>query len=157
VHLNRRFNLTKIENFIQKIGGFFMKKLWKLLATFAVIAMLEFALAACQSDNDDSNIQVTGVTLDKESISIVIGDTDQLTETIEPTNADNKNVSWSSSAENVATVKDGTVTAVAAGSAVITVTTEDGGKEASCTITVTEKSSGSEDDDTGDINVEIKF
>lgn len=134
-----------------------MKKLWKLLATFAVIAMLEFALAACQSDNDDSNIQVTGVTLDKESISIVIGDTDQLTETIEPTNADNKNVSWSSSAENVATVKDGTVTAVAAGSAVITVTTEDGGKEASCTITVTEKSSGSEDDDTGDINVEIKF
>ena len=106
-------------------------------------------------DDDDDDVSVTGVSLDKTSAELEVGGSLTLTATVAPDDAANKNVSWKSDKEEVATVANGTVTAVAAGSAVITVTTEDGGKTASCTITVTEKSS--EDDDTGDINVEIKF
>ena len=61
-----------------------------------------------------------------------------------PANATNPNVTWMSDKKDVATVENGTVKAVAAGTAVITVTTEDGGKTATCTVTVKEKTSGSE-------------
>ena len=133
-----------------------MKKMWKALAVLTALALFGSAFTACKSDDDgDDDVSVTGVSLDKTSAELEVGGTLALKATVAPDDATNKNVSWSSSDENVATVKDGTVTAAAAGSAVITVTTEDGGKTATCNITVTEKSS--EDDDTGDINVEIKF
>ena len=61
----------------------------------------------------------------------------QLNATVAPENAANKNVTWSSSDESVATVdQNGLVTAVSGGEAIITVTTEDGEKTATCTITV---------------------
>ena len=133
-----------------------MKKMWKALAVLTALALFGSAFTACKSDDDgDDDVSVTGVSLDKTSAELEVGGSLTLTATVAPDDAANKNVSWKSDKEEVATVKDGTVTAVAAGSAVITVTTEDGGKTASCNITVTEKSS--EDDDTGDINVEIKF
>lgn len=87
-------------------------------------------------------IKVTGVTLDKTSLSLEVGSTYRLTATVYPDNATNKNVTWTSSNSNIATVDDGLVTAKAAGIAIITVTTEDGGKTASCTVTVAPKSSG---------------
>jgi hypothetical protein len=58
---------------------------------------------------------------------------------VQPDNATNKNVTWSSSNPGVATVNNGTVTAVTAGSATITVTTQDGGKTATCAVTVSLK------------------
>lgn len=137
-----------------------MKKMWKALAVLTAIALFGSAFTACKSDDDgDDDVSVTGVTLDKKSAELKVGDTLSLKAAIEPANATNQNVSWSSSDENVATVANGTVTAVAAGTADITVKTADGGKEATCTITVKEKASGSEggSDDTGDMNVEIKF
>lgn len=137
-----------------------MKKMWKALAVLTAIALFGSAFTACKSDDDgDDDVSVTGVSLDKPSAELKVGDTLSLTATIEPANATNPNVTWSSSDENVATVKNGTVTAVAVGTAVIIVKTADGGKEASCTITVKEKASGSEggSDDTGDMKVEIKF
>ena len=79
---------------------------------------------------------VTGVTLDKPSMTLTEGDSETLTATVEPSNATNKNVTWSSSDPSVATVANGVVTAVGAGTATITVTTEDGGKTAICTVTV---------------------
>ena len=79
---------------------------------------------------------VTGVTLDQTSLTLTEGDSETLTATVEPSNATNKNVTWSSSDPNVATVENGVVTAVGAGTATITVTTEDGGKTATCTVTV---------------------
>ena len=82
------------------------------------------------------NVAVTGVTLDKSEVSITVGKTATLTATITPSNATNKNVSWTSSDEGVATVENGVVTAVAKGSATITVTTEDGNYSASCEVTV---------------------
>jgi uncharacterized protein YjdB len=84
-----------------------------------------------------SPISVTSVTLNKTSISLTFGGTETLIETVSPSNATNKNVTWSSSATSVATVSStGVVSAVAAGYATITVSTVDGGKTASCFITV---------------------
>ena len=84
-------------------------------------------------------VHVTGVTLNKNLTSLEVGDTEQLTETVAPSNASDKTVSWSSSNTSVATVSStGLVTAVGAGSATITVTTTDGGKTATCAVTVTE-------------------
>lgn len=88
-------------------------------------------------------ISVTGVTLDPTSLSLFTGDTATLTATVEPDNATNKNVTWTSSNTAVATVNDGVVTAVSAGTATITVTTSDGGFTALCTVTVQKQSSSS--------------
>ena len=81
-------------------------------------------------------ILVTGVTLKPTSLSLFTGDTATLTATVEPSNATNPNVTWSSDRSDVATVENGKVTAKAAGTATITVTTEDGKKTATCTVTV---------------------
>ena len=85
-----------------------------------------------------SNVSVTGVSLNQSTASIEDGDTLQLTETVLPSNATNKNVTWSSSNTSVATVSNGLVTGISAGTAIITVTTTDGGYTATCTVTVTE-------------------
>lgn len=138
-----------------------MKKIWKALAVLTAIALFGSAFTACKSDDDgDDDVPVTGVSLDKTVAELEVGGTLTLTAVVEPANATNQNVSWSSSDKNVATVdENGTVIAVAVGTTDITVKTADGGKEAKCTITVKEKTSGSEDgsDDTGDMKVEIKF
>lgn len=87
------------------------------------------------------DVHVTSVSLNKNTLSMEEGDTEQLTETVLPANATDKSVSWSSSNNAVATVNSsGLVTAVSAGSATITVTTTDGGYTASCAVTVTQPS-----------------
>ena len=80
--------------------------------------------------------KVDHVTLNQTTLTLEKGETETLTATVTPQNASNKNVTWSSSNNEVATVADGTVTAVGAGEATITVTTEDGGKTATCKVTV---------------------
>ncbi|WP_308622400.1 Ig-like domain-containing protein [uncultured Enorma sp.] len=80
---------------------------------------------------------VRGVSLDQSALTLTKGGTAQLTATVEPIDATNKKVTWSSSAPDVATVDaSGNVTAVAEGTATITATTVDGGKTATCTVTV---------------------
>lgn len=80
---------------------------------------------------------VRGVSLDQYVLTLIEGGTAQLTATVEPSDATNKKVTWSSSAPGVATVDaSGNVTAVAEGTATITATTDDGGKTATCTVTV---------------------
>ncbi len=81
---------------------------------------------------------VTGITLNKSSMSLHTGKNESLTVTISPGNATNKAVTWKSSDATVATVStSGKVTAVAPGKATITVTAKDGsGKSASCEVTV---------------------
>ena len=86
--------------------------------------------------NRPGNVVVTGVSLDKSSITLPVGQTETLSATVTPENATNKNVIWSSSSPSVATVKNGVVTAKTAGTAAITVTTVDGSKTATCTVTV---------------------
>ena len=88
--------------------------------------------------------KVTGVTLDRETLSLTVGGTGTLTATVVPSNATNQNVTWESSDNTVATVEsNGTVTAVGVGETTITVKTEDGGFAATCTVTVRRSSSGS--------------
>ena len=84
-----------------------------------------------------SAIAVTGITLNETEATINLGETKTLTATVAPDNATDKTVSWSTSDEAVATVTDGVVTAVAAGTAVITATANDGsGVKATCSVTV---------------------
>ena len=84
-----------------------------------------------------NGISVTGVKLDKSSVSLKVGETTNLKATVSPSTATNKSVTWESSNTAVATVdQNGKVTAVAPGEATITVKA-DGGKEASCKVTVT--------------------
>lgn len=84
------------------------------------------------------NYKVTGVSLDKTTLNLNPGKEGTLTATITPDNATNQNVTWKSSDTKVATVDNGLVTAVAEGTATITVTTADGGKTATCEVTVTQ-------------------
>jgi uncharacterized protein YjdB/putative cell wall-binding protein len=96
------------------------------------------------SDGGDTDVSVTGVTLDKTSTTLEVGSTDQLTATITPSNATDKGLIWSSSDESVATVdQNGVVTGVSEGTATITVTTADGNKTAACTVTVGKSTSQS--------------
>ena len=81
---------------------------------------------------------VKGVTLNKKSNTIAVGSSDQLTASINPTNATNMSLNWASSNKAVATVSNtGLVTAVGIGTTKITVTTVDGGKTATCNVRVT--------------------
>ena len=84
-------------------------------------------------------VKVEGVSVSPSSLSLTEGDIASLTVTVLPENAYNKTVLWSSSREDIATVSDGTVVAVAPGSATIRVKTEDGGKTAMCAVTVSAK------------------
>lgn len=85
-----------------------------------------------------AQVPVTGVTLNKTELALVVGGSETLTATVAPENATNKTVKWTSSDQKIATVDEsGKVTAVAAGTATVTATTEDGGKTAACKVTVT--------------------
>lgn len=82
-------------------------------------------------------VHVTSVSLDKNASTLEAGETETLTATVLPADATDKTVSWSSSNTSVATVSNGVVTAVSAGSARITATTTDGGYTAYCDYTIT--------------------
>lgn len=80
-------------------------------------------------------VPVSSVTLDRETAEIIAGESIKLTATVEPGDATNRTVTWTSSASSVASVaQDGTVTAHTAGTAVITA--KAGEKSATCTVTV---------------------
>ena len=96
--------------------------------------------ATCKVTVKAKAIGVTEVTLDRTELTLTEGETETLTATVRPDNADNRKVTWSSDKTEVATVDGaGRVTAVKAGEAVVTVTTEDGGKTATCKVTVKAK------------------
>ena len=85
-------------------------------------------------------IAVTGVSLDRTSLTMTEGDTQTLTATVSPSNATDKSVTWTSNNTTVATVSSsGVVTAKTPGTATITVKTNDGSKTATCTVTVKAK------------------
>ncbi|MDR0907275.1 MAG: leucine-rich repeat domain-containing protein [Rikenellaceae bacterium] len=81
--------------------------------------------------------EVTDVTLDKETLTLTEETSKTLEAIIVPEDASNKDVEWTSSDETIATVDaEGKVTAVKEGTATIIVTTADGGKTATCEVTV---------------------
>ena len=130
-----------------------MRKLFRTI--IVVAAMISAAMfTGCKKDeptpsgsnggnggNDGPKaVAVTGVSISKQTLSLVEGSTETLTATVTPSDATNKSISWKSSDAATATVdNNGKVTAVKAGSTTITVTTSDGSKTATCSVTVTAK------------------
>ncbi len=103
-------------------------------ATITVTTVDGAHTATCSVTVDP--VHVSGVSLNKSSTTITVGGTEQLTATVAPADATNKSVTWSSSDGSKATVSGGLITAVAAGSATVTVTTVDGAHAATCAVTV---------------------
>lgn len=135
----------------------------KFLLIDLCLVLLSYAFVSCGSGKEDippvpveKPVAVSGVTLDKASLELLVDSTAQLTATVSPADADNKAVTWKSSDTSVATVSDsGLVTAVGEGTATITVTTTDGGKTATCAVNVTKPEDdpddgGDDPDDGGD-------
>jgi len=86
-----------------------------------------------------SAITVSAISVTPKALTLTVGDTGNITATVEPEDATNKDVTWESSDDTVATVDaNGLVTAVAAGTATITVTTVDGSFTATTAVTVEE-------------------
>ena len=106
---------------------------------FTVTATNSAGVVSKQFSLTINSVPVTGVSLNKTALSLFTGESETLTATVAPSNATNKNVTWSSDKPEVATVDNGKVTAKAAGEATITVTTDDGSKTATCKVTVTDK------------------
>ncbi len=117
-----------------------MKTSFNLRPFLTVVAGMCLLLSSCSNEEDNNlPIEVSSVALDHDKVQMTEGDTLTLKVTIEPENAANKNVSWFSNNEDVATVSEGKVTAVQAGNAVITVIAEDGGMNDECAVSVTPK------------------
>ena len=86
-------------------------------------------------------IDATGISLNKTSAQIKVGESTTITATITPNNTTNKSITWTSSNTNVATVNNGVIKGISAGSTTITVKTSNG-KIATCNVTVSKDSCG---------------
>ncbi|MCR4564631.1 MAG: Ig-like domain-containing protein [Bacteroidales bacterium] len=115
----------------------------KLFAWGTALACV-FVFSACNGKDQDlidsitgkTVVPVTGISLDKASLELKVGDSKTLTATVAPEDATNKNVSWTSGDATIATVENCRVTGVKPGSVTITAKTEDGGMTAECAVTV---------------------
>ena len=116
-------------------------------ALFSLALLFGIVMTSCKQEI--LPIKVEPVTLGITSLTMSVGETMSLTATISPSDAENQKVLWSTSNANVATVKDGTVSAIAPGEATVTVKTDDGGKTSECTVTVkgANEGDGTEEDD----------
>ena len=110
----------------------------RAVGTTTITVTIDGKTATCEVTVTPKAIPVESITLNKTELSLVKGATETLTATVSPENATDKTVTWESSDEAVATVKDGVVTAVAAGNA--TITAKAGEKTATCAVTVTNPS-----------------
>jgi len=96
------------------------------------------SVISCEEPLPES-VPVTAVTLNSASMELLEGESQTLTAVVSPSNADNQKVIWMSSNSSVASVAEGKVTALKPGKATITVKTDDGGKTATCEVTVNAK------------------
>ena len=120
-----------------------MKSYFRILSALSAVAAV-IAFSGCggkeQEQPKPDSVKVSGVSIDKPTLSMTEGETANLTAIVMPENATNKAVAWKSGNSGVADVDaSGKVTAVKAGTSDITVTTADGGKTATCKVTVASK------------------
>ena len=106
----------------------------KNLFCLATISGAILLLASCVKEPRVVNVE--SISLSDTSLELTVGDTYTLTATVFPSNADNQAVRWYSDQISIAVVQDGKVTAIKEGTTTITATTVDGGKTASCKVTV---------------------
>ncbi len=108
--------------------------------TATITATAEGKSGKCTVTVKEKTVSVTEVSLDRTELTLTEGSSENLTATVKPDNATNKKVTWKSDNADIASVdKSGKVTALKAGEATVTVTTEDGGKTATCKVTVKSK------------------
>ena len=107
---------------------------------FSQPAYFAYDDVAVRFEKAGADVPATGVTLDKTTLSLTEGESATLTATVEPENATDKAIVWTSSDNAVATVENGVVTAVKAGKA--TITAACGSAKAECTVTVTAAPAG---------------
>ncbi len=105
------------------------------VGTANITATADGKTATCVVTVSADTIEVIGVTISKVTLDMKVGATDTLTAAVNPSNATNASISWSSSAPSVVSVENGQITALDSGVAKITATA--GGKSATCTVTVT--------------------
>ena len=105
-------------------------------ATITVTTINGSKMASCKVTVLQNTVQVSSISLNKTSLTLSNGEKQTLTATVLPSDATDKSVQWTSSNTRVATVSNGTVTAVGEGTAVITVQTNDGSKRAECMVKV---------------------
>ena len=103
----------------------------------SIVIIILLTLTTCKEE--ELFIEVSGITLDTSAIELVEGESATLSATVSPGNAMNKKVLWTTSNASVVTVSNGVLTAVSAGNAVITVTSDDRAKTAICSVTVKSK------------------
>lgn len=109
----------------------------KIIWTFLSIFMILIGFTSCSKDDD---VAVSGISLDKTSLSITKGETAKLNAVLSPSNATSQNITWRSSNNLVAAVdQDGNVTATGGGTTEITATAEDGKFQATCIVNVAVK------------------
>lgn len=109
------------------------------ISSLVLFALLSLLVSCGKSSEPEkpSEIAVTSVNITQASAELKVGETVQLTATVQPNNATNKTITWTSSNQSVATISNGLVTAVGEGKS--TITASAGGKNATCTVTVTKK------------------
>ncbi len=97
-------------------------------------------------DNGSKKVAVLGVRVDPESVVCAPGDVVPVKVTVLPENATDRSYTWSTGDGMVAVVEEGNIRAIAAGTTLLTVTTTDGGYTATCEVTVTESSTGGDEE-----------
>ena len=113
-----------------------MKNLSNIFSAFSYVFALVLCLSLASCAGEGPNVPVSSVYLDYDALRLYVGETAILKAMVSPYNADNQNVSWSSENPDIASVTDGVVSALAEGQTTIVVVTEDGGKKATCNLTV---------------------
>ena len=113
--------------------------------------------ATCSVKVSPKVIPVASVSLDKISLTLVVGDKIRLAATVLPENATDPSVKWSTGDQTVATVDNGNVTAVGTGSTTVTVTTTDGGHTASCSVTVIQSTRAIRYTTTDGVPIQVSF
>lgn len=130
----------------------------KRFLSFLALAALLFSCEELKPDGPDptptppapTTISVSSVSLSPSSLTLTEGDKETLSATVLPDNATDKTIEWSTSDATIVSVdENGKITAVKAGTATITVKTKDGGKTATCKITVVPSSISGEHEGTG--------
>jgi uncharacterized protein (TIGR02145 family) len=129
------FNLTK-----SKImnNTFFTNSLRSSMSTILMTGILLFTAVSCGDPKDPEEIRVERVELNKPTTTLAIDGTETFTATVFPENASNKEITWKSGDDAIASVAGGVVTAHSIGQTTITVTTVDGGKTTDCVVIVEE-------------------
>lgn len=122
----------------------------RLCAAVWLLTALPLFMSSCtekeDGDNGSKKVAVLGVRVDPESVVCAPGDVVPVKVTVLPENATDRSCTWRTGDGMVAVVEEGNIRAIAAGTTLLTVTTTDGGYTATCEVTVTESSTGGDEE-----------